>query len=71
MATEMEQALAVYQALELVRFSEKAPIEVTALVELESDGTRTLHFLGPKGGGIRRSRGRLVGEWLISTRIRA
>ena len=52
MATEMEQAVAVYQALELVKFSEKAPIEVTALVELESGGTRTLHFLGPKGGGL-------------------
>jgi len=52
MATEMEQALAVYQALELQKFPEKKPIDLTALVELESDGTRTLHFLGPKGGGL-------------------
>ncbi len=52
MATETEQALAVYQALELKKFAEKTPIDLTALVELESDGTRSLHFLGPKGGGL-------------------
>ena len=52
MATETEQALAVYQALELKKFLEKTPIDVTALVELEFDGTRSLHFLGPKGGGL-------------------
>lgn len=52
MATEMEQALAVYEALELQKFPEKAPIDLTALVELEFQGTRTLHFLGPKGGGL-------------------
>jgi len=52
MATEMEQALAVYQALELKKFAEKTPIDLTALVELEFDGTRSLHFLGPKGGGM-------------------
>jgi transcription elongation GreA/GreB family factor len=52
MATEMEQALVVYQALELKKFPEKAPIDLTALVELEFDGTSSLHFLGPKGGGL-------------------
>jgi transcription elongation GreA/GreB family factor len=52
MATEMEQALAVYQALELLKFQDKTPIDLTALVELETNGTRTLHFLGPKGGGL-------------------
>ena len=52
MATEMEQALVVYQALELKKFLEKTPIDLTALVELEFDGTRSLHFLGPKGGGM-------------------
>ena len=52
MATETEQALAVYQNLELQKFPAKSPIDVTALVELESNGARTLHFLGPKGGGL-------------------
>jgi transcription elongation GreA/GreB family factor len=52
MATEIEQALAIYQALELLKFAEKTPIDLTALVELEFNGTRTLHFLGPKGGGL-------------------
>ena len=51
-ATEVEQALAKYQTLTLQKFTAKTPIALTALVELESRGTRTLYFLGPKGGGI-------------------
>ena len=35
MATEIEQALAIYRALELQKFTEKTPINLTALVELE------------------------------------
>jgi transcription elongation GreA/GreB family factor len=52
LATETEQALAAYQNLELRKFSEKAPIDLTALVELESAGVHTLYFLGPKAGGM-------------------
>jgi hypothetical protein len=52
LATEIEQALAVYQNLELRRFSENAPIDVTALVELEANGVHMLYFLGPKAGGM-------------------
>ncbi len=51
-ATETEQALAAYQALALGKFTATTPIALTALVELDSKGTRTLYFLGPKGGGI-------------------
>ncbi|MGA2221680.1 MAG: GreA/GreB family elongation factor [Verrucomicrobiia bacterium] len=50
-ATETEQALAQYQLLKLQKFTAKTPIAVTALVELESRGTRTFYFLGPKSGG--------------------
>ena len=52
MATETEQALAVYQVLELKKFTEKTPIDLTAMVELEFKGTATVYFLGPKGGGL-------------------
>ena len=52
LATETEQALGIYQNLELQKFKEGAPINLTALVELESSGTSTLYFLGPKCGGL-------------------
>ena len=50
-ATEIEQALAQYQLLTLEKFSAQTPIDLTALIELESHGTRTFYFLGPKAGG--------------------
>ena len=52
LATETEEALASYQALELQKFRHDTPIDVTALVELESRGERALYFLGPKSGGL-------------------
>ena len=52
LATETEQAVAAYQNLELRKFGENATIDVTALVELESNGAHTLYFLGPKAGGM-------------------
>ena len=52
LATETEQALTVYQALELRKFQENTPVDLTALVELESNGARALYFLGPKTGGV-------------------
>jgi transcription elongation GreA/GreB family factor len=51
-ATETEQALAAYQSLELRKFTDKTTIELSALVELDSQGERTLYFLGPKSGGL-------------------
>ena len=52
LATEAEQALAAYQNLNLREFGENAVIDLTALVELESNGVRSHYFLGPRGGGI-------------------
>jgi len=52
LATETEEALASYQALELREFQRDTPIDLTALVELESSGKRALYFLGPKSGGL-------------------
>ena len=50
-ATEIEQSLAQFQALPLAKFGPATPIALSALVELESRGERTLYFIGPKGGG--------------------
>ena len=52
LATETEEALAMYHALELRKFPEGTAIDLTALVELESNGARALYFLGPKTGGV-------------------
>lgn len=52
LATETEQALATYQALKLQEFSKESPIDVTALVELDSKGKRSFYFLGPCSGGL-------------------
>src|SRR3989442_13202595 len=52
LATETEEALALYQSLELQKFSSKTPIDLTALVELDCKGERAFYFLGPKGGGL-------------------
>ena len=51
-ATATEEALVAYHSLKLAKFTPKTPIDVTALVELESCGERTSYFLGPKSGGI-------------------
>lgn len=51
LATETEQALAAYQVLALRKFTEKSPLDLTALVELDGNGSRALYFLGPKSGG--------------------
>ncbi|HUK81763.1 MAG TPA: GreA/GreB family elongation factor [Verrucomicrobiae bacterium] len=51
-ATATEEALAAYQTLKLTKFTGKTPIDLAALVELESRGEHIWYFLGPKGGGI-------------------
>ena len=52
LATETEAALAAYQALTLQKFAPADPIDLTALVELESHGARDLYFIGPNRGGL-------------------
>ncbi len=52
LATETEEALAVYQSLPLEKFQPDTPIALTALVELECNGSRMFYFLGPVGGGL-------------------
>lgn len=48
LATETEQAIALYQSLELRKFTPATPIDLTALIDLDA----TLYFLGPMSGGL-------------------
>jgi transcription elongation GreA/GreB family factor len=51
-ATAWEEALAAYQALKMAKFDKHTPVDLTALVETDSNGERTHYFIGPKAGGI-------------------
>lgn len=51
-AAETEKAIVAYESLVLDKFGPKDPIDLTALVELESDGERIFYFLGPTSGGL-------------------
>lgn len=51
-AAEAEKAIAAYESLALQKFGSKDPIDLTALVELESDDERLFYFLGPVSGGL-------------------
>jgi transcription elongation GreA/GreB family factor len=49
---EILDSIKVYEALVARDFASGAPIELTALVELEADGTHSTYFIGPKSGGL-------------------
>src|SRR5690349_8797282 len=51
-AAEIEKSIAQYESLALAKFGAKDPIDLTALVEMESDGERIFYFLGPASGGL-------------------
>ncbi len=51
-AKEIMDSIHVYESLALKDFSDGEPIDLTALVELESDGMRSWYFIGPKNGGL-------------------
>ena len=50
-AAELEAAIAAFETLAACAFTAVDPIDLGALVELESPGGRDLYFLGPKAGG--------------------
>ena len=50
-AAEIEAAIAAFEKLEARTFGVGEPIDLGALVELESAGEQTLYFIGPKAGG--------------------
>jgi transcription elongation GreA/GreB family factor len=51
-AKEILDAIAIYESLPLKKFAPGDPIDLTALVELEADGSRSHYFIGPKSGGL-------------------
>ena len=51
-AKEILDSIKLYESLALKDFAPGEPIDLTALVELESDGARSAYFLGPRNGGL-------------------
>jgi transcription elongation GreA/GreB family factor len=51
-AKEMRDAIEMYETISIQDFTSGEPIDLTALVELESDRSRFLYFIGPKSGGL-------------------
>ena len=49
---EILDAIGLYESLALKKFAAGDAIELSALVELEVDGTRSWFFIGPKSGGL-------------------
>src|ERR1035437_6139375 len=51
-AKEILDSIKAYEALATRDFAPGEPIDLTALVELDADGTRATYFIGPKNGGL-------------------
>jgi hypothetical protein len=51
-AKEILDSVKLYENLMAKDFASDEPIDLTALVELETGGTRSLYFIGPKNGGL-------------------
>jgi transcription elongation GreA/GreB family factor len=51
-AAELEAAIEEFGKLDAREFAGGAPIDVGALVELETNGDREFYFIGPRAGGI-------------------
>ncbi len=51
-AKEILDSIELYGALATRDFARHEPIDLTALVALDADGTRSLYFIGPRNGGL-------------------
>jgi transcription elongation GreA/GreB family factor len=51
-AKEILDSIELYGVLPVRGFSSEESIDLTALVELDVDGTRALYFIGPRNGGL-------------------
>src|SRR3979409_1077239 len=49
---EILDSIKLYEVRPLKDFAPDEPIDLTALVELDTDGTRATFFIGPKSGGL-------------------
>jgi transcription elongation GreA/GreB family factor len=57
-AREILDSIARYEKLIIKAFAPGDAIDLTALVELETDGARSLYFIGPKNGSLEVRHGR-------------
>lgn len=57
-AKELLDSIATYESLAIRDFGPGDPIDLTALVEMESDGAKSWYFIGPKNGGLEVTMGR-------------
>jgi transcription elongation GreA/GreB family factor len=51
-AKEILDSIKLYQALTTRDFAPGDPIDLTAVVEVETDGARSSYFIGPRNGGL-------------------
>jgi transcription elongation GreA/GreB family factor len=51
-AKEILDSIKVYETLVAKDFPLDEPIDLTALLELDSDGARSMFFIGPRNGGL-------------------
>jgi transcription elongation GreA/GreB family factor len=51
-AREILDSIELYETLKARNFASGEPIDLTAIVELETDGARGIYFIGPKNGGL-------------------
>jgi transcription elongation GreA/GreB family factor len=51
-AKEILDSIKLYEALMPKSFAADEPIDLTAVVTLEADGTRSIYFIGPRNGGL-------------------
>lgn len=51
-AKEILDSIKLYRSLPVRDFTPEEPIDLTALVVLDVDGTRALYFIGPRNGGL-------------------
>lgn len=51
-AKEILDSIQLYEGLELRQFAAGEPIDLTAVVDLETDGAVSRYFIGPKNGGL-------------------
>jgi transcription elongation GreA/GreB family factor len=51
-AREIDESIKVYRALQLKEFGTTEPIDLSAVVELETERTIGIYFIGPRSGGL-------------------
>jgi len=51
-AREIQESIKVYETLHLKEFGATEPIDLSAVVELESERTVGTYFIGPRSGGL-------------------